>query len=296
MPADAVTSPSDDVAAGVDLRGALAAAERQLAAAGVESARFDAAELAAHVLGVERGRLVTAPALTREQVTRYTELVRRRADREPLQHLTGVAGFRHLDLAVGPGVFVPRPETESMVQWCLEALSAQPRPLVVDLCSGSGAIALAIADEHPGAVVHAVEREPAAYAWLQRNAGDRERVRLHLADASAALPDLVGRVDLVVSNPPYLPERTAVDLEPEVRDHDPAAALWGGPDGLDGLRMVEPAARRLLRPGGLLAVEHDDSHGESAPDLLRDAGGWARVAGYRDLAQRPRYVTAQWWS
>ncbi len=266
-----------------------AAAER-LAAAGVPSPRHDAEELAAHVLRVDRGRLPLVDAWNPQQRRRFDELVERRAARVPLQHLTGTVGFRRLELAVGPGVFVPRPETEVVVEWCLQALEDLGRPMVADLCAGSGAIGLAIAEEHPSAVVQLVERDPRAYAWLARNALGTS-VRTHLADVADALPGLDGRFDLVVANPPYIPDGDREVLDPEVRDHDPDPALWGGPDGLDGVRLVERTACRLLRPGGLLAVEHADCHGAAAPALLRERG-WLDVADHTDLAGRPRFVTA----
>lgn len=282
----------------IRLQDALRTATATLEVAGVPSSAHDARALAAHALGLARpGDLVLVDELGDAQPA-FEELVARRAQRVPLQHLVGSVGFRHLELAVGPGVFTPRPETESVVQWAVDRLVrlGLPAPLCVDLCAGSGTIAFALANEVPGAVVHAVERDPAALAWAHRNAalriaaGDPE-VQLHLGRAEHALPDLAGRVDLVASNPPYV--ATADFLEPEVVDHEPGIALWAGEDGLDGLRIVESAARRLLRPGGLLVAEHADRHGESAPGLLRAAGGWEDVADHRDLAGRDRFVTAR---
>jgi release factor glutamine methyltransferase len=276
-----------------------------LAAAGVDSPRVDAEELAAHVLGVRRGRLVLAPGFDDTLADRFADLVAERVRRVPLQHLVGRAGFRHLELVVGPGVFVPRPETESVVQWAVDALArlrdeeGVTAPLVVDLCTGSGTIALALANEVPGAVVHAVERSADAMAWTKRNAeirtaaGDPE-VMLHLADAADGIPELDGTVDLVASNPPYVATMEAHVPDPEVLDHDPGIALWAGEDGLDLVRVVEATARRLLRPGGLLVVEHSDRQGQTAPALLREAGGWADITDHRDLAGRDRFVTARW--
>jgi len=281
------------------LRAQIAAAARRLAGAGVPSPAHDAEELAGHVLGVPRSRLALAGPLTREQQDRYAELVEQRAARVPLQHLTGVAGFRRLELAVGPGVFVPRPETEVLVDWALAELAGVPEPLVVDLCAGSGAVALALANELPGHPrVQAVERDRSALAWAQRNAEARSAagdpaVVLHRGDICdpLLLADLAGAVDLVTANPPYVPHGSV--LEPEVARHDPPAALWGGADGLDLVRRVEHAAARLLRPGGAVAVEHADVQGESVPAVFGRTGRWTDVTDHPDLAGRPRFVTAR---
>lgn len=279
----------------------LATATARLEAAGVASPRVDAELIAAHVLGVERGRLPLVDSLDRPAAHRYRLLLARRLAREPLQHLTGTAPFRHLELLVGRGVFLPRPETELVAQAAVDeaarlAERAEPGPLVVDLGTGSGAIALAVATEVPRARVHAVELDPVALGWATRNLaaiGVADRVRLHLDDAATALVELDGTVDVVVANPPYVPLAGSEALEPEVRVHDPAVAVFGGADGLDGPRTVLVAARRLLRPGGLVVVEHDDQHGESAPGLLAGAVEWTEVADHRDLAGRPRYLTAR---
>ncbi|RKN41971.1 peptide chain release factor N(5)-glutamine methyltransferase [Micromonospora endolithica] len=272
-------------------------AARVLAAAGVEAARVEAELLAAYVLGVSRGRLALADGLTDGQRERFDALVARRAGREPLQHLTGSAGFRHLDLAVGPGVFVPRPETELLVGWGITRAAGTAEPLVVDLCSGSGAIALAVAQEVPDARVVAVERSPAALRWLRRNAaaraaaGDRP-IEVVAADATAPdlLADLAGRVDVLLCNPPYVPD--AVAVPPEVAGHDPADAVFGGADGLAVIRPVLARAAELLRPGGALGVEHDDTHGAAVPALLAADGRYVEVTAHPDLAGRPRFATA----
>lgn len=266
-------------------------AVRVLAAAGVPSPRYDAEELAAHVLGVSRSRLFLLDRLPGPAAERYADLVGQRAARVPLQHLTGVAGFRRLDLAVGPGVFVPRPETEVLVEWALAQL--RPGALVVDLCSGSGAVALSIADEAPGVTVHAVEREEHALAWAARNvAATGLAVTLHQGDVAdpAVLASLDGTVDLVTANPPYIP--VGATVEREVAEHDPPAALWGGEDGLAVVRSVQRAAARLLRPGGLVGVEHADAQGEAVPAVFARAG-WAEVADHPDLVGRPRFTTAR---
>ena len=279
----------------VRLKAAINDAHQRLAAAGVASPRHDAETLAAFVLGCPRSRLLVVGDLSQGQQLVFSRLVDRRASRVPLQHLTGSAPFRYLEVAVGPGVFVPRPETEVVAGWCIDALREPARaaaPLVVDLCTGSGVIALAIAHEVRGAVVHAVEREAAAYEWAQRNAIGTGVV-VHHGDAAHALPELDGTVDLVVGNPPYLPDAHRAHVDPEVRDHDPDAALWGGADGLDGPRMIEAVGRRLLRDGGLVAVEHADDQGPAVAELFRASGQWAHIAVRQDLAGRDRFVTAQ---
>lgn len=276
---------------------AVARAARALAAAGVEAPRAEAELLAAYVLAVPRGRLALADGFTPAQRERLDALVERRVAREPLQHLTGVAGFRHLELAVGPGVFVPRPETELLAGWGVAQGRRQAAPLVVDLCSGSGAIALAVAQELPAARVVAVERSPAALDWLRRNADDRAAagdtpIEVVAADVTdpGLLADLVGRVDVLLCNPPYVPR--SVVVPPEVAGYDPDEAVFGGADGLDVIRPVLARAAMLLRPGGALGVEHDDTHGAAVPALLAADGRYAHVEEHRDLVGRPRFATA----
>jgi len=277
------------------LRGAIAAAERTLAGAGVPSPRHDAEELAAHVLGVERRELIRHDALDATAHAALERLVGRRAGREPLQHITGRAHFRHLVLAVGPGVFVPRPETEvvagAAIAAAREAAAAQRPPVVVDLGAGSGAIALSVAEEAPAAQVFAVEADDAALAWARRNLAG-SGVRLVRADLASCLPELDGAVDVVVSNPPYIPEGAQI-RDPEVAAHDPPGALWSGVDGLTAIRAVEEAAARLLRPGGVAVVEHADLQGESAPGVFRAARRWVAVTDHEDLTGRPRFLTAE---
>ena len=280
----------------VSLRAAIQDAATLLAAAGVESPRWDAEQLAAHVLGVSRTSLPLIPNLTAEQQATLRELVARRASREPLQYIVGTLGFRYVELAVGPGVFVPRPETEDVAQAAIDAARrAGPAPVVVDLCAGSGAIALSVAHEVRNAVVHAVELDEGALEWLRRNAATRAEagdppVTVHAGAVEDALPELDGTVDVVVSNPPYVPLAELAAVEPEVRDHDPLVALVAGPDGLDLVRQVERTAHRLLKPGGAVVVEHSASQGTSAPAVF--AAGWTGVRDNLDLAGRPRYVTA----
>ena len=266
------------------LRQALVEATARLTAAGVPSPRHDAETLAAHSLGVRRGDLWRHEVVGPD----FAGYVGRRAAREPLQHITGEAPFRHLVLRVGPGVFVPRPETEVVVDAVLALLAGVPAPRVVDLGTGSGAIALAVATEIPGSRVHAVEADPAAHGWASRNCAGSE-VDLRLGDMADAFPDLDGTVDVVVSNPPYIPVGSTV-RDPEVAAHDPALALWSGADGLDAMRVVERVAARLLRPGGSVVAEHADVQGASAPAVF--GSGWTEVRDHRDLAGRDRYVTA----
>ncbi|MGY2065048.1 peptide chain release factor N(5)-glutamine methyltransferase [Blastococcus sp. SYSU DS0619] len=282
----------------MNARTLLTAAARRLTEAGVASPRVDAELLLAHVLGVARTRLITLDGVEDEAAARFETLVAQRADRVPLQHLTGQAAFRYLELAVGPGVFVPRPETEQLVGWALEQLAGTAEPVVVDLGSGSGAIALSIAHEHPGARVTAVERDPGAIEWTRHNARARAAagdtpVEVLAGDMTdpQLLRALDGRVDLVVSNPPYVPDGARVPRE--VADHDPPLALWGGPDGLDVVRGLLGTAARLLRAGGGLGIEHADQQGGALPALVRAHGGFAEVDDHPDLAGRPRYTTAR---
>jgi release factor glutamine methyltransferase len=271
-------------------REVVAVAAARLRAAGVASPEHDAAELLAHVLGTTRGSLVLADDVPAERREEYDALVARRASREPLQHLTGVAYFRHVELAVGPGVFVPRPETELLAGWAVEHASAGSR--VVDLCTGSGAIARSVVDEVPGALVHAVELDEAACAWAERNLAGTG-VDLRHGDLATAFEDLDGTVDVVTCNPPYIPLEAWESVAPEARDHDPHLALFSGADGLDAIRVLERRAARLLRPGGVLGFEHADAQGESAPAVLSATGRWTDVRDHADLAGRPRFTTAR---
>ncbi|RCK71472.1 peptide chain release factor N(5)-glutamine methyltransferase [Desertihabitans brevis] len=268
----------------------LRAAAVELAAAGCPAPAAEARVLACHLLGLDPGQLVLAPAMTPEVHERYRELLRRRAGGAPVQHLTGEAWFRHVRLEVGPGVFVPRPETEVVVGWAVQQLAGAPAPLVVDLCTGSGAIAKALADELPRARVHAVELSEEALAYAERNLAGTG-VALHAGDLADALPELDGTVDLVVSNPPYIPLEAWESVAAEVRDHDPELALFSGLDGLDAMRTLSATARRLLRPGGLLAAEHAEVQEHSVVELFV-ADGWQQVRDHRDLNGRPRFVTA----
>ncbi|GAA2294043.1 release factor glutamine methyltransferase [Streptomyces violaceusniger] len=270
----------------------VAQATQRLADAGVPSPRFDAEELAAFVHGVKRGELHGVPDADFD--ARYWEAVARREAREPLQHITGRAFFRYLELQVGPGVFVPRPETESVVGWAIDAVRAMDvvEPLIVDLCAGSGAIALALAQEVPRSKVHAVELDEGALRWARKNV-EGSRVVLHHADALTALPELDGQVDLVISNPPYIPLTEWEYVAPEARDHDPQLALFSGEDGLDVIRGLERTAHRLLRPGGVVVIEHADTQGGQVPWIFTEERGWADAADHPDLNNRPRFATAR---
>ena len=261
--------------------------------AGVASPDRDADVLLAHVLGVPLGTLALVDDLAEADREQYDALLARRAAREPLQHLTGSAAFRHVDLAVGPGVFVPRPETELLAGWAIDAARAVERPaVVVDLCTGSGAIAKAVADEVPDAEVHAVELDERALAWAERNLAGTG-VDLRHGDLGTAFDDLLGTVDVVVCNPPYIPLEAWESVAAEARDHDPHLALFSGQDGLDAMRVLERRAALLLRPGGVVGAEHADVQGESAPGVFVGSGRWVEVTDHRDLAGRPRYLTAR---
>jgi release factor glutamine methyltransferase len=271
---------------------------RVLSDAGVPSPEVDAELLIGHVLGLNRGQVqaksLTGAGVGVEDVHAIIEVVERRAAREPLQHITGRAAFRSLELAVGPGVFVPRPETEFVTQLAIDALLEVPggSPSAIDLGTGSGAIALALATEVPQARVVAVENSPRAFVWAKQNAREvgADNLRLVFADLADAVPELDGTFDLVVSNPPYIPVG-AIPRDPEVRLHDPEAALYGGADGLDVVRVISRRAQQLLRPGGTLVLEHGEVQGEQLRSLL-EADAWRAVTTHRDLLSRDRATTA----
>lgn len=278
----------------------LAAAAARLRDAGIVSPEHDAAELLAHVLGATRGRLALVIDVPDEAAAAYDALIARRAAREPLQHLTGRAYFRYGEVAVGPGVFVPRPETELLAGWVVDHLtdaphhprSGTPAPVVVDLCTGSGVIAKSIAEEAPWARVHAVELDEPAHAWAERNLVGTG-VDLRQGDFRTAFDDLIGTVDVVVCNPPYVPLEAWESVAAEARDHDPHLALFSGQDGLDAIRALEVRAAALLRPGGVVGAEHADVQGEAAPAVFAATGRWDEVRDHEDLAGRPRFVTAR---
>jgi len=298
MPPETPAADRPDASATPTVRSLLERTATVLAAAGVPDPEVDAELLVGHVLGVSRGRVqaltVMGSSLDAQDAERVRELTERRAAREPLQHITGRAAFRSLELAVGPGVFVPRPETEQVAQFAIDALRSVPsaEPIAVDLGTGSGAIALALATEVPHARVFAVENSPEAFIWTRRNVDETGATNLRpvFIDLADALPELDGTVDVVISNPPYVPD-AAVPRDPEVRLFDPAAALYGGEDGLDVVRVISRVAQRLLHPGGTLVLEHGELQGADIRALLT-ADGWRAAATHRDLTTRDRATTA----
>ena len=283
------------------VRPLLIEAVSQLRAGGVESPEQEARQLLAYAAGVELARLPLIDAVEDGQAAHFQTLIKKRSQRIPLQHLTGRAHFRHLELEVGPGVFVPRPETEVMTGWAIEQLRpmvyavargrSRHLPVVVELGTGSGAIAKSIATELTGTRVYAVEVSEEAAAYASRNLADTT-VELYVQDMIGALPQLNGGVDLVIANPPYVPLEAFESVVPEARDHDPLLALFAGQDGLDVIRAVVAEAARLLRPAGLLCIEHADVQGESAQQVVVTHGGFAGVRDHQDLTGRSRFVTA----
>jgi release factor glutamine methyltransferase len=281
-----------------ETRRLVAESATRLATAGVDSPVHDAETLVAFVLGTTRAALHRrSEPLDVDACAAVARLVERRARREPLQHLTGTTGFRYLDLTVGPGVFVPRPETEALAGAAVEELSRLVRfgtasPVAVDLCTGSGAVAAAMASEVPGSRVTAVELSEPAYAYAVRNAGPLG-VDVRLADMADGVRDLEGTVHVVTANPPYIPLDAFESVAVEARDFDPPISLWSGPDGLDAIRVVAAVAARLLVPGGLVLCEHADVQHLTAPEVFARSGRWRAVRDNEDLAGRPRFVTAR---
>ena len=293
------------------VREAIIDATQRLAASGIETPRADAELLLAHLLGVKRGRLVLAADLDHDRNREYERMLSKRMSRIPLQHITGVAPFRYLELAIGPGALIPRPETEIVVESALRWLRSQrdqgaQRMRVFDLCSGAAPIALAIATELRDVDVIAVEKYADAQHWGRRNVDDHagaiaaQGSTLQLLDAdvtdAAAFAQYAGTADLVISNPPYIPD-AMVPRDREVALHDPREALFGGADGFDIVRGLLDTAAQILRPGGLLVIEHADAQGEAAgerglPALVRAHGAFHDVADHHDLTNRPRYTTA----
>lgn len=272
-----------------------------LTEAGVPSPRHDALALAAYCLGLPHLELALAPPVTAELVADLTEVLERRRRREPLQQIVGYTVFRYVTLRMAPEVFVPRPETEVVAGAAIDEVQrlvrgGEPHPLVVDLCTGSGAIASAVDTETPARVA-AVDFSPQAVALARANLGavGKQPVRVEQGDVrdDALLADLDGTVAVLVANPPYIPP-DAVPQDPEVRDHDPDLALYGG--GVDGLSLpaaVVQAATRLLRPGGLLVMEHAEGQGEGTRALAEQVGGFTEITTETDLTGRDRYLRAR---
>lgn len=255
----------------------------------------EARTLLAHIRGVEVSALALAAEFTDAELAAFDALVQRRLAGEPLQHLTGRAYFAGIEVAVGPGVFIPRPETELLASWALERLEeiakdAERQPVVVELCAGSGAMSRALATQFPAAQYHAVELSADAAAYLTANLADTA-VQVVVGDMADALGELDGTVDLLVVNPPYVPVTARADLPRDVLA-DPDLALFSGADGLDAIRVVVASAGRLLRAGGWVGCEHDDAHGVSAPELFTRAG-FEEVDDHVDLAGRPRFVVGR---
>lgn len=274
----------------------LETASDKLSAAGVISPSVDAELLAAFALGISRAELNVLSASGREfpsdRSADFESALKRRVAREPLQHITGLAPFRYLELEVGKGVFTPRPETELLVSAAIETCQSIDNPIVVDLCAGSGAIAIAMATEVSGASVYAVEKSELAYGYLNRNFEKYglDTQKLRLGDLADSLGELEGQVNLVLSNPPYIPEH-AVPVDIEVQLHEPALALYGGADGLAEIRRISSRALKLLKPGGWLILEHADTQAQAVGELLL-ADGWEEISSRKDLAGKDRMALA----
>lgn len=270
---------------------AIDSAAAQLAEAGIDSARWDAEQLAAHLAGTDRGRLRFLETPDEEFFGRFHHAVAARAQRVPLQHLIGTVGFGPVLLHVGPGVFIPRPETEAIFEWA----AAQPlpaQPVIVDACTGSGALAVALSRYWPAARIIGIDDSEVALDYARRNA-EGTGVELVHADIGTPglLPELDGQVDLFVANPPYVPDD--VVLEPEVSQHDPSHAVFSGPDGMAVIPAVVARAASWLGPGGLFAVEHDDTTSALTVECITTTGLFDDVVARNDLAGRPRFVTAR---
>lgn len=274
------------------LRQVIDGAVAVLTAAGIDSPRTDAEFLAAHVAGTDRGRLSLIDVTRGDFIHRFDAAIGRRSRRTPLQHIIGTAAFGPLNLRVGPGVFIPRPETEAILEWAQR--QRPPRSVVADLCTGSGALAIALSRQWPDARVIGVDDDPVALRYARENAEcANTATEFVLGDVTdpALLPDLTGSVSLVVANPPYIP--SAATLQPEVAAHDPHHALFGGVDGMEVIGPIVALAARWLEPGGLIAVEHDDTTSLQTAELFCATGHFGEVTARNDLTGRPRFVTAR---
>jgi len=301
------------------IRDVLVDAQRRLSNAGIDSAAAESAELLAHVLGVPKGRLFMQDSVEEDDRISFERLLAKRLNRIPFQHITGKAAFRRIELDVGPGVFIPRPESELVAEAAIRFLNHCEKPIAVDLCTGSGAIAISLAMEVPGTQVVGIELSPDAYPWLERNIQrfDSEiPIEVHQIDATDCEAEvfvrLSGKCDVVTCNPPYIPAEM-IPRDPEVRVHEPAMALYGGADGLDVVRGIAKTAAMLLKSGGLLVVEHADVQGPAAgemsvvnvlrsaaldPELATHIPGfpgdllYTAVSDRQDFNQRPRFTVA----
>ena len=273
------------------LRCAIESATTLLADAGIDSARYEAEELAAHLTGTERGRLPLIDSPDDTFFDRYHAAIAARSRRVPLQHITGTAAFGPLRLLVGPGVFIPRPETEAILEWATAQRLPQA-PFIVDLCTGSGALAIALAQHWPEARLLGIDDSDAALEYARKNSAGTKVELLH-ADVTkpGLLTDLDGQVDLVVANPPYVPDGAPV--EPEVSHYDPSHAVFGGTDGMTVINAIVRLAGRWLRPGGFFAVEHDDTTSLLTCELISGTELFDDVVAQTDLTGRPRFVTAR---
>lgn len=252
----------------------------------------EARTLLAHAAGVEPSRLALLTEVDGDVADEYAGLLDRRAAGEPVQYLTGRAWFRTVEVAVAPGVFIPRPETEVMTGWAIDRLNELPgEPVVVELCAGSGAISAAIAAERPGCRQYAVELSGTACRLAEQNLAG-SGVALVEGDMADSFAELDGGVDLVIANPPYIPLEAWEHVAIDVRTHEPDLALFSGADGLDAMKVVARVAARLLRPGGWVCAEHAEVQSDSAVAVFTGAGAFTRVVDHTDYNDRPRYVTA----
>ena len=275
---------------------ALELATDKFSVAGVLSPSVDAELLGCFILEASRSELtllaIAGEIFPQNRLADFLEAVQRREKREPLQHITGLAPFRHLELEVGPGVFIPRPETEQLVDLAIQKLESIQNPVIVDLCSGSGAISIALNTEVAGSSVYSVELSKDAFSFLTRNYHryGLDPKALRNENLTTALEELKAGVDLVVSNPPYIPD-AAVPIDLEVQLHDPALALYGGADGLDVIRQISTRAWYLLRPGGHLVLEHAHTQAPAIGELLLTQG-WQEVVSASDLTGKDRMISA----